>query len=214
MTTEQKIARILLQIGAVRFNPGKPVVFKSGIISPVYVDNRKLPFHPKEWQAVTKGFEDIIKKKKISFDALAGVAVGGVPHSSALAFSLKKPSVFIRKEAKNHGTKSLVEGGDIKNKKIILIEDMVSTGASSLKAVKEIKKAGGMIKDCLVIVSYDFKEGKDNFKNAGVKLHALTSFPVILIEATTLGILKIEEVVKIQQWFSDPHGWAAKNGFK
>lgn len=214
MTSEQKIARILLQIGAVKFNLGKPIIFKSGIISPVYVDNRELPFRPEEWSMVIKGFQNLIKDKKISFDALAGVAVGGVPHSSALAFSLKKPSIFVRKEAKNHGTKSLVEGGNIKNKKVLLIEDMVSTGGSSLKAVKEIHKAGGIVKDCLVIVSYDFAESKKNFKNAGVKLHALTSFPVILLEATSLGILKPAEVVKIQEWFADPRGWAAKNGFK
>lgn len=210
MTTEQKVAQELIKIGAVKFVPQNPVTFKSGIIAPIYVDNREFPFHPASWKTVIEGFKDIIKKNNIVFDVVAGVAVAGIPHSAALGFSLDKPSIFVRKEAKDHGTKSLVEGGDIKNKKVLLIEDLVSTGNSSLNAIKEIRKAGGAVSDCLVIVSYDFPESKDNFKNANIKLFTLTSVPIILEEALKLGTLKKQEVDIIKEWFVDPHGWGKK----
>jgi len=203
MSTEQKVAEALVAIGAVRFNFKDPITFKSGIKSSVYIDNREFPFHPKLWEIVIDGFKDLITKDKISFDVLAGVAVGGVPHSSALGFVLGKPSLFVRKEAKDHGTKNLVEGGDIKGKKVLLIEDLVSTGVSSLNAVKEIRKAGGVVDDCLVIVSYNFAEAKVAFKNANVKLHALTSFPVILEEIKKVGLLKEVEIAQINKWLAD-----------
>lgn len=214
MSTEKKIAGELLKIGAVKFVSQNPITFKSGIKSPVYVDNRGFPFHPESWKIVIEGFKDLIKQDGIDFDVVAGVAVAGIPHSSALGFALGKPSIFVRKEAKDHGTKSLVEGGDIKGKRVLLVEDLVSMGISSLSAVKEIEKAGGVVTDCMVIVSYEFEEAKEAFKNSNVKLHTLTSFPVILEEAERLGALNKTQLEKITQWFADPHGWGAKNATK
>ena len=207
MDTEREVARELIKIGAVKFVPNNPITFKSGIIAPMYVDNREFPFHPSSWKTVIQGFQNLINTTDIKFDVLAGVAVAGIPHSSALAFSMSKPSVFVRKEAKDHGTKSLVEGGDIKNKKVLLVEDLVSTGGSSLNAIKEIQKAGGIVFDCLVIVSYNFPEAKENFKNVNIKLYTLTSVPIILEEALKLGTLKQEEVNKIKDWYANPHYW-------
>jgi orotate phosphoribosyltransferase len=210
MHTGHKVAKELLKIGAVKFVSKNPITFKSGIKSPIYVDNRNFPFHPHSWKIVVAGFEEVIKKENLHFDVIAGVAVAGIPHSSALGFVLDKPSIFIRKEAKDHGTKSLVEGGDINGKKVLLVEDLVSMGSSSLNAVKEIRKAGGIITDCLVIASYGFAEARENFKNANVHLHVLTSFPVILEEAQKLHTLSDVQIKKITEWFVDPHGWGEK----
>jgi orotate phosphoribosyltransferase len=207
MSTEQKVAEEIVKIGAFKYVLENPVTFKSGIVAPMYVDNREFPFHPSSWKVVIEGFKEMIKKNNIEFDVIAGVAVAGIPHSSALAFYLGKPSIFIRKEVKDHGTKSLVEGGDIKGKKVLLIEDLVSLGLSSLNAVKEIRNAGGVVSDCMIIVSYEFPESKENFKNSNVKLHALTSVLIILEEAQKLGKLKSNEVEKIKEWFADPHNW-------
>ncbi len=210
MNTAQKVAQELIKIGAVKFTPKNPVTFKSGISSPVYVDNREFPFYPDSWKVVLEGFQNLISENNIEYEIIAGVAVAGIPHSAALAYSLGKPSIFIRKEAKDHGTKTLVEGGDIRSKKTLLVEDLVSLGTSSLSAVKEIRQAGGVVNDCLVIVSYDFADAKEAFKKANVNLHALTSVPVILEEALKLGELKQEEVDLIREWYVDPHSWDNK----
>lgn len=210
MNTSQKVAEALVRIGAIGFKPHDPITFKSGIVSPVYVDNRTLPFHPAEWKTVLEGFKEVIEKEHIDAEIVAGVEAAGIPHSAALGFLLNKPSVFIRKQAKDHGTKKMVEGGAVADKKVLLIEDLVSTGGSSLKAIGALRDENARADDCLVIVSYGFDEARENFKNAKVALHCLTSFPVILEEAEKQGVLKSDDVAKVKEWFTDPHGWAAK----
>ena len=207
---EKEIAQVLLKIEAVGFDIDNPITFKSGIKSPVYVDNRKLPFFPNEWKVVLSGFKELMEKNKIDFDIIAGVEAGGIPHSAALGFLLNKPSIFVRKKAKEHGTKSMIEGGSVVGKKVLLIEDLVSTGGSSLAGILSIRNEGGIVNDCLVIVSYDFKEAKDAFEKAKVKLHLTTSFPVILDEAIALGKISETEALKVKEWFNDPHSWVDK----
>lgn len=201
MNTERKIAQALIKIGAISF-PKDLITFKSGIKSPVYIDNRKFPFHPKEWTEVIKGFADVIKKNNINFDIIAGVEAAGIPHSSGLGFFLKMPSVFVRKQAKDHGTKKMVEGGEVVGKKVLLIEDVVSAGHSSLAAVSNLRAEGAVVNDCLVILSYGFRESKEEFEKAGVKLHMLTSFPVILEEVKRQGILKGDGLKTVEDWVS------------
>ena len=200
MNTKQKIARALIKIGAVSFVTKDPVTFKSGIKSPVYVDNRKFPFHPDEWQSIIEGFADIIKKENLKVDVIAGVEAAGIPHSAALGFFLKIPSVFVRKQVKDHGTKKLVEGGDVVNKNVLLIEDVVSAGHSSLASVEILRAEGAIVRDCLVILSYGFSEAKEGFKKANVFLHTLTSFPVILEEVKKQEFLKEDELKIVENW--------------
>ena len=201
MTTSQKVAHALLKVGAVGFTPDNPITFKSGIVSPIYIDNRKLPSHPKEWRVVIDSFAKIIKKEKIKPDVIAGVEAAGIPHSAALGFYTKTPSVFVRKVAKEHGTKKMVEGGNVLNKRVLLIEDLVTTGASSLAAIKNIRISGGKINNCFVIVSYGFRNTQERFIKAKVKLHNLTSFSVIMKEARKLGMVNEENLEKVQKWF-------------
>ena len=207
---EKEIAQVLLKIEAVGFDIDNPITFKSGIKSPVYVDNRKLPFFPSEWKVILNGFKEIIEKNKIDFDIIAGVEAGGIPHSAALGFLLNKPSIFVRKKAKEHGTKSMIEGGSVSGKKVLLIEDLVSTGGSSLAGIESIRNEGGIVNDCLVIVSYDFNEAKEAFEKAKVKLHPTTFFPIILYEAITLGKISETQAQEVKEWFNDPHSWANK----
>jgi orotate phosphoribosyltransferase len=202
MTTEQKVAHALLRIGAVGFVPDNPITFKSGIVSPVYIDNRKLPFYPNEWKIVIDAFVKIIKKEKIKIDVVAGVASAGIPHSAALGFVTKKPSVFVRKEPKDHGTKRMVEGGSVLNKTVLLVEDLVTTGGSSLRAVDSLRKEGAKVNNCLVVVTYNFPSTKQSFIKEKVKLHTITSFPVILEEAKKLGMVKGDTLKKIEEWFA------------
>lgn len=206
-----QIAKSLLEIKAVGFTPQKPITFKSGIKSPIYIDNRKFPFYPNHWKNVIKGFKNLITEKKLDFDVVAGIATAGVPHSAALGFLTKKPSVFIRKEVKDHGTKKLVEGGDVKGKKVLLIEDLVTTGGSSLFGVNALRNEGAKVNNCLVIVSYGFKQSKEAFAKAKVKLYALTSFSIILKEALKRKMFNKKDYVLINDWFTDPYGWAARH---
>ncbi|MEK7618448.1 MAG: orotate phosphoribosyltransferase [Patescibacteria group bacterium] len=210
---QKEIARALLNIGAVDFKPKEPITFKSGIISPVYCDNRKFPFYPFEWKKVIDGFKNLIEKDNINFDCLAGAELAGIPHSSALGFALSKPSVMVRKQPKDHGTGKRVEGGDINGKKVLMLEDLVSTGSTSISMIETLRKEGGQVSDCLIIVTYGFTESVEAFEKAGVKLHALTSFFVILEEALVMNKCTAEEKFVIEDWFNDPHGWGKKQGF-
>ena len=159
-------------------------------------------------------FKEIIEKNNIDFDIIAGVEAGGIPHSAALGFLLGKPSIFIRKKAKEHGTKSMVEGGSVNGKKVLLVEDLISTGGSSLAGIESIRNEGGIVNDCLVIVSYGFREAEDAFQKANVTFHPTTSFPVILDEAISVGKIKETDINKVKEWFADPHSWGGKYGFE
>lgn len=207
MIQEQKIAKALLAIDAIGLTKGEPIRFKSGILSPVYVDNRKLPFHPREWKIVLNGFKNLITTKKIKFDIVAGIETGGIPHSAALGFLLNKPSVFVRKAAKDHGTKKRTEGGAVKGKRILLIEDLVTTGGSSLSGVEALRAEGATVTDCLVIISYGFDDAISNFKRAHIKLRPLTTFPRVLEVGVSSKKISVDNAKNIRIWLKDPRGW-------
>lgn len=206
----QSIAKALLKINAVGFSPKSPVTFKSGIISPVYVDNRQLIYHPMQWHAVVEGFNTIIQDNSLEFDVIAGVAVGGVPHSSALAYITDKPSVFIRKEAKGHGKGNRIEGGDVSGKRVLLVEDLVTTGGSSLSGIEALREADAIVTDVLAIVSYGFTEAKQAFADADLNLNTLTNFDTILDVALEQDLFTADESNIIREWFIDPHNWGTK----
>ena len=210
---KQQVAQALLEIDAVGFSPSAPIRFKSGILSPVYVDNRRLPFHPMQWQTVIEGFAAIVKSASIAYDVIAGIAVGGVPHSSALGYHLRRPSVFVRKEAKTHGTTNRIEGGDVSGKRVLLVEDLVTTGGSSLSGVSALREVEATITDCIAIVSYGFTEAQNAFAEADVILHTLTDFQTILTTAEQMGRFDAAQADIIRDWFTDAQGWAKRQGF-
>jgi orotate phosphoribosyltransferase len=207
------VAEALVDIGAVDFVPDAPIRFKSGILSPIYIDNRRLPYYPTQWHIVIESFQAQIKNSALEYDVIAGVAVGGVPHSSSLAYMLNMPSVFVRKDAKEHGTKKLVEGGDVTGKRVLLVEDLVTTGGSSLNGVTALRDEGAIVSDLVAIVSYGFAEAEQAFADAKVNLHTLTDFSTIAQVAHDKQILGQSALTIIRYWFSDPHGWAARQGF-
>ena len=207
---KQSIAKALLSIDAVGFAPQAPITFKSGIVSPVYVDNRQLIYHSSPWHQVIEGFQAKIKEQSIAFDVIAGVAVGGVPHSSTLAYLASKPSVFIRKETKGHGKGKRIEGGDVSGKCLLLVEDLVTTGGSSLSAVQSLRESDAIVTDMIAIVSYGFTEANEAFQSADVTLHTLTDFDTILEVALSENRFTENEAVIIREWFNEPHSWGEK----
>lgn len=211
MTIAEQVAHALLEIGALRFQPQKPLMFKSGIISPVYVDNRQLIFHPSQWRMVIEGFAAMLTEQSWQYDVIGGVATAGIPHSSALAFHIQKPSIFVRKASKAYGTQQLVEGGDVTDKLVLLVEDMVTTGGSSLMAVKALRDAGARVEKCLCITTYGFADS--TFAEYDVELHALADFSTLVDVAVERGDLSAEQRPTIYDWLHDATGWASRHGF-
>jgi orotate phosphoribosyltransferase len=208
-----EIAKSLIAIDGVGFRPTSPIIFKSGIKSPVYCDNRRFPFWPIEWKKVIKGFEQLIISREIAVDVIGGVEAAGIPHSAALGFAMSLPSVFIRKEPKGHGTKKRVEGGDVAGKKVLLIEDLITTGSSSMAAISALRAEGAIVDDCLAIISYNFPEANRAFQQEGVRLHTTTSFEVVLRAALHQNRISDLDAALVQDWLTDPHGWAGKQGY-
>lgn len=204
------IASALLEIGGVSFRPEDPITFKSGILSPVYCDNRRFPFFPRAWRQVIEGFVELIAEAGLKFDVVGGIEAAGIPHSAALGFVTATPSVFIRKTAKDHGTKRRVEGGDVADRRVLLIEDLVTTGLSSLAGVEALRSEGAIVSDCLAIISYRFPEAVQQFEHAKVRLHTLTSFGEVLDLASEQELVTAEQAASVTAWLHDPHGWRAQ----
>lgn len=211
MTTEAlEVARALLDIGAVGFSPRAPITFKSGLLSPVYVDNRRLPYWPEHWRTVIRAFERRVRERYATTEVIAGIETAGIPHSAALAYVLEKPSVFVRKQVKEHGTRSRIEGGPVGGKRVLLVEDLVTTGMSSLAGVEALQHDGATVVACLSIVSYEFREAAEGFERAGVPLDALTDFQSILAVADEQRRFNAQERALIEDWLREPHGWAER----
>ncbi len=206
--TKRSSAKALLDIGAIGFSPASPITFKSGIRSPVYVDNRQLIYHPAAWRVIIEGLGSLIASQNLDFDLVAGVAVGGVPHCSALAYVLGAPSVFIRKASKGHGKGNRIEGGSVDGRRVLLVEDLVTTGGSSLSAVAALRQAGARVSDVLAIVSYGFGEARQAFARDDLALHVLTDFEAVLALAQERQTLTMTQVAVIRAWLADPYAWS------
>ncbi len=204
------IADALLEIGGVGFRLQDPITFKSGIVSPVYCDNRTFPFWPAQWKKVIEGFAALIAREEINFDVIGGIEAAGIPHSAALGYAMQRPSIFIRKQAKEHGKKARIEGGDVAGKRVVLVEDLVTTGGSSLSGVHALRDAGAIVTDCLAIISYGFAEAREAFGEAQVRLHTLTNFDAVLTGAMNRGCLDEAGAAAVRNWMGNPHAWATR----
>jgi orotate phosphoribosyltransferase len=213
-TRSREIAEAMIAIDVVGFRPAAPITFKSGIKSPVYCDNRRFPFWPEQWAKVIHGFEELIAEQEISLDIVGGVEAAGIPHSAALGFSMRKPSVFVRKEQKEHGTKKRIEGGDVADKRVVLVEDLVTTGGSSIAAIEALRAEGAVVNDCLAIISYNFPEAVELFERSGVRLHAATTFQAVLQSALECKMIDEAAAAVVRDWLEEPRSWAKRHGFE
>lgn len=205
-TTPSQVAQALLAAGVLGIRLDQPVTFKSGIVSPVYLDNRRLSYHPQSWHTVIAALMERVQA--LSFEVIAGIETAGIPHSSALAYALMRPAVFVRKQAKDHGTQQRVEGGVISGKVVLLLEDQITTGGSSLSGVEALRAEGAQVTDCIAITSYGFAQAQQAFAQAGVNLHVLVSFADLLSAAQQAGMASEDEAARIRAWADNPHGWA------
>lgn len=205
--SSENVAKILLDIKAVTLSPEKPFVFVSGIHSPIYTDNRLLMGYPKERAEITGYIADVIKEHGIKAEIIAGTATAGIAPAAWIAERLSLPMIFVRKKLKEYGTGKLVEGIIQKGKNIVLIEDVISTGKSSLSAVDAIRNEGGTVDICLSFFEYGFNDTREKFKEKNIMLYTLTTLDALVDVALKKGMLKEKDKALVLSWRKDPWKW-------
>jgi orotate phosphoribosyltransferase len=206
----RKVAGVFVNYDVVRFNLNEPVTFKSGLLSPMYIEGRSIAYHPRAWRTVIDGLVSVLYESEVPYSVIAGIAMGGVPHSAVLAYETMRPHVYVRPEAKQHGTRRLIEGGEVLGKRTLPIEDTVTTGESSLAAIAILRAAEAEVSHCLAITSYNLSAGQAAFAEAQISLLSLTSVPEIVSVAYEQGALTLEERQSVDAWLADPVAWGAQ----
>ena len=211
--TALDVATILFDIGAIIFRPRQPFRYDSGILSPVYTDNRLIISYPKQRQKIVNLL--IAKVKKIGPpDVIAGTATAGIPYAAFIAQKLNLPMVYVRSAPKDHGKSNQIEGIVKRGQKVLVVEDLISTAGSSVRVINAIRKLGAQITDELAIFTYNLKEANDNLKAARVRLHTLTDLKHAADVAFKKGYLNEEQISMILSWASDPKNWVKKMGYE
>ena len=205
--TAKEIAQSLLQIKAIKLSPASPFTWASGWLSPIYCDNRKTLSYPVVRRQIYTAFSGLIEEKFPQADIIAGVATGAIAHGALVAENMGKPFIYVRSSPKAHGLSNQVEGEYKKGAKVVVVEDLVSTGGSSLSAVEALREAGCDVLGMVAIFSYGFPAATENFKNAGVTLDTLSNYNAMIELATEQGYVKPEELATLKQWRLDPEKW-------
>ena len=200
MNNKRLIASKLLEKGAVKLSPSRSFVWASGIKSPIYCDNRKLLSYPDVRKMVAAEFADIIKQKYPTADVIAGVATGAIAWGILTAEILNKPFIYVRSQQKKHGLGNRIEGDVQENSSCVVIEDLVSTGGSSISAVNALHDANINVKGMLALFSYDLPVSKKNFNAKNCELTTLTNFDILLEEATGREYINDNERKDILNW--------------
>jgi orotate phosphoribosyltransferase len=207
---EFEVAEILLKNNAVTLSPGKPYTYASGIISPIYCDNRLLMSHVAERHMIVDFYLEAIKRNNLDADIIAGTESAGIPWAAWIAERLNKPMIFVRKKQKDHGKENLIEGVMQKGAKVLVVEDLISTGGSSLAAVEAVREQGGNVVACLAIFSYQMASAEKNFADAKCKLVALSNFWTLVKVASEEGFIKKEDEAIVLEWSRNPEQWGRK----
>ncbi len=208
---EDILAEHLVRCGAVSFLTETPMRLKSGLVTPIYVDNRTLTCYPEAWRDIIETTVSRLDQLKLEYDVVAGVEGAGVSHSAALAYRLYKPSIFVRQQPKTYGNKSRVEGGSVKGKRVLIIEDHISTGLSLLSAIEGLKAEGAIVTDCVAITSFGIDETKKLFEREQVTCHEIVRFEKVLDKAIELGKLEADKKESLVDWLNNPWTWAARH---
>ena len=202
-----EVTKKLLQINTIKVQPNNPFTWASGWKAPIYCDNRKIMSYPEERTFICKQFCKIIRDKYPQVEVIAGVATGAIAHGMLVAQELGLPFIYVRAKPKDHGLENLIEGDMKVGQKVVIIEDLVSTGLSSLKAAEAITNFGGDVLGMLAIFTYNFPLASKNFADAGIELTTLSSYQVLIDLALESGDVKPEEVEKLNQWREQPESW-------
>ncbi|CAH1195950.1 Orotate phosphoribosyltransferase [Paenibacillus auburnensis] len=202
--TSEQVAAYLLEIGAVALRPQDPFTWTSGIKSPIYCDNRLTLSFPEVRNYIANGFAELIKSSYPEAQVIAGTATAGIPHAAWVADKLNLPMAYIRDKAKGHGKQNQIEGIISPGQKVIVIEDLISTGGSSIKAAQAVEEAGGEVLAVLAIFSYELDRATEGFTAAGVPLQSLSNYTTLIDVALSQGKIAEGDVALLQSWRKDP----------
>jgi orotate phosphoribosyltransferase len=215
----RRIAEQGLRIGAIKLAPDAPFQWASGYRMPVYNDNRMFLFDPETRRLIARGLAEIVEREEIAPEVVAGTATAGIPHGALLADLLSLPYVYVRDKPKGHGLRNRIEGldaeSDLEGRRVVVIEDLISTGGSSAKAVEAVREANGRCDWCLSIFSYGLEKAADQFESLDppCRFTALLTFPLLLDVARSERLLDEHQIGLLEAWREDPFGWGDAHGF-
>ncbi len=201
------IESYLLQIGAVKLSPEKPYTWSSGWLSPIYCDNRKILSFPKIRKIITQQFLNFITNKFSDVQIIAGVATGAIAHGILVADAQKLPFIYIRSKKKGHGLENQIEGVLHQGDRVVVIEDLISTGGSSIAAVEAVQNAGGTVLGTIAIFTYGFAQAEEKFQQIGCPLYTLANYNTLLEEALKNGYIGKHDIEILKEWRKDPKNW-------
>lgn len=213
------IAKASLKIEAIKLSPGKPFQWASGYQMPIYNDNRMFLFHSKYREMVASGFMNLLEEKQINFYVIAGTSTAGISPATTLADALKEPLIYVRDKPKSHGLKNQIEGIDansnLRGRKVVLVEDLISTGGSSVRAVQAIRNAGGRCNNCISIFDYGFDKAVKEFGGLNPKCNvdSLLTYGELLEVMKDEKYFNKEQIKSLEDWGKDPWNWGEKHGF-
>ncbi|EPA0802830.1 orotate phosphoribosyltransferase [Enterococcus hirae] len=206
-TIEKNIAKDLLAIEAVFLSPNEPFTWASGLKSPIYCDNRITMSYPKVRKAIAQGLAEKIKQAFPDVEVIAGTATAGIPHAAWVAEILDLPMVYIRSKAKDHGKGNQIEGRIFEGQKMVVIEDLISTGQSVLEATEAAKREGANVLGVAAIFTYELPAGEENFAKAELPLFTLTNYSVLIETALAEKYIDEAELPLLKEWKKNPAGW-------
>ncbi len=204
---EKQVAKSLLDIKAVMLRPDKPFTWASGWLSPIYCDNRKILSYPEIRENVCKWMADIIKREYPDVEVIAGVATGAIAHGYLVAHLLGKPFCYVRPKPKDHGTGSQIEGLLEPGAKVVIVEDLISTGMSSLAANNALVQAGADVMGMVAIFSYNFLHARKAFEDNNVELTTLSNYDTLIEVAHEIGYVQESDIEVLKQWRISPSTW-------
>ncbi|MBA4299014.1 orotate phosphoribosyltransferase [Algoriphagus alkaliphilus] len=201
------VADKLLEIQAIRLQPEKPFTWASGWKSPIYCDNRLSLSFPEVRNLIRDHLVKCVSHFFQEVEAIAGVATAGIPQGALIANELGLPFIYVRSKPKGHGMENMIEGKVTPGQKVVVVEDLVSTGGSSLKAAEDLKNAGFEVLGMVAIFSYGFDVAAKNFADAGIKLVCLSHYDALLPMAVKMKYITPETLESLEEWRKDPGGW-------
>lgn len=203
----RNVAESLLQIKAIKLNPANYFTWASGWHSPIYCDNRKILSYPEIRKMVARSFAETINELYPDAEVIAGVATGAIAHGILAAEELQKPFIYVRSAPKSHGMTNQIEGEYKKGDKVVVVEDLISTGGSSLSAVQALRDAGCEVLGMVAIFTYGFPQAEENFRNAGVKVDTLSDYNTLIGVAVEKDYILSADLETLKSWRESPDKW-------